>query len=61
MNMQKISINVTDSKLLALNDVEIKGEKLPEEKEFSNDKLRNDIQNARIPFIQDLSKKFQSL
>jgi len=61
LNMQKITLQVTDSKLLVLNDVEIKGERLHEDKEFSNDKIRNDLQTARAPFIQDLSKKFQSL
>jgi len=61
LDMQNINIKTSDSHITAINDVEVAGEKLEETDLYTPARIKSELQRAKIPFIQDLCKKIQSL
>jgi len=60
LNTLNIKIEVVDSALTAIDTVEVEGEKVPDAKLFSKEEIRNRLRNARIPFIEELSRRVET-
>lgn len=61
LELQNINIKTSDSHITAFNDVEASGEKLEENDLYTPDRIKSELQKARIPFVQDLCKKIQTI
>jgi len=61
LESQNIKIKTSDSHITAFNGVELSGEKLEENDLYTPERIKSELQKARIPFVQDLCKKIQSL